>query len=118
MRSITDSLIDLPAAADRVSAGPGGVGQQRHEAHHPPVDSGVVDLDPALGQELFDVAVGEAEAQIPAHREDDDVGREAEPREGGVDDGHGAKAAGSHRDSLPAQRRSQQLQQSPRTSIE
>jgi len=28
-------LIHLPAAADRVSAGPGGVGQQRREAQHP-----------------------------------------------------------------------------------
>jgi hypothetical protein len=101
-----------------VSTGPGGVGQQRREAHHPPVDGGVVDLDPALGKQLLDIAVGEAEAQIPAHREDDDVWREAEPGEGGVGDGRRAKAAGSHRDSLPAQRRSQQLQQSPRTSIE
>jgi hypothetical protein len=37
----------------------------------------VVDLD-TLGEELFDVAVGQAEALVPADRNDDDVGGEAE----------------------------------------
>jgi hypothetical protein len=41
---------------------PGGVDQQRREPQPPPVDGDVVDLDPALGQELFEVAVGQAEA--------------------------------------------------------
>jgi hypothetical protein len=49
-----------------VSAWPGGVGQQRREALDPAVDGGVVDVDAALGEQLFDVAVGEAEAQVPA----------------------------------------------------
>jgi hypothetical protein len=43
-------------------AGPGGVGKQRREPQYPPVDGHVVDLDPALGEELFEVAVGQAEA--------------------------------------------------------
>jgi hypothetical protein len=38
-------------------------------------------LDAALGEQRFDVAVGQAEAQVPAHRQHDDVGREAETRE-------------------------------------
>jgi hypothetical protein len=42
----------------------------------------VVDLDAALGQQLLDVAVGEAEAQIPADRYDNDIGWEAEAGEG------------------------------------
>ena len=31
-----------------------------------PVDGDVVDLDPALGEQFFEVAVGQAEAQVPA----------------------------------------------------
>jgi hypothetical protein len=42
----------------------------------------VVDLETALGEQLLDVAIGQAEAQIPADRDDDDVGREAEAGEG------------------------------------
>jgi hypothetical protein len=42
----------------------------------------VVDLDAALGEELFDVPVREAEAQVPADRQGDDLGREAVPGEG------------------------------------
>jgi len=42
----------------------------------------VVDLDAALGEELFDVPVGQAEAQVPADRQGDDLGREAVPGEG------------------------------------
>jgi hypothetical protein len=41
----------------------------------------VIDLDPTLGQELFDVAVGEPEPQIPTHREDDHLAWEPEPGE-------------------------------------
>jgi len=51
-----------------MAAGPGSRGEQRREPQHPPVDGDVVDLDAALGEQLFDVAVGQAEAQIPAHR--------------------------------------------------
>jgi hypothetical protein len=45
-----------------VSAWPGGVGQQWREPQYPPVDGDVVDLDPTLGEELLEVAVGQAEA--------------------------------------------------------
>jgi hypothetical protein len=34
---------------------PGGLSEQRREPLHPPVDGDVVDLDPALDEELFDV---------------------------------------------------------------
>jgi hypothetical protein len=46
-------------------ARPGGVGQQRREPLDPPIDD-VVDLNAAFGEELLDVAVGQAAAQIPA----------------------------------------------------
>ena len=55
-------LVHLPAVTDGVAAGPGSLGQQRREPLDPPVDRDVVDLDPALGKELFDIAVGEPEA--------------------------------------------------------
>jgi hypothetical protein len=55
-------LVHLPTVTNGVAAGPGGVGQQRCEPLHPPVDRDVVDLDPTLGQELLEVAVGQAEA--------------------------------------------------------
>ena len=41
---------------------PGGFGQQQREALDPPVDGDVVDCHSALGQEFFDVAVGQTEA--------------------------------------------------------
>jgi hypothetical protein len=72
----------------------------------------VVDLDPALGEELFDVAVGQAEAQVPADREDDDIRWEAEAGKGGPR-GSRARAAGSHTSSLPATTRSPRMQQCP-----
>ena len=46
------------------------------------MDGDVVDLYAPLSQELLDVAVGQAEAQVPADRQPDDIGREAEAREG------------------------------------
>jgi hypothetical protein len=55
-------LVHLPAVTDGVSAGSGGVGQQRRAAPHPSIDGDVVDLDTPLGEEFLDVAVGQAEA--------------------------------------------------------
>jgi hypothetical protein len=45
-----------------VSAGPGGLGEQRGEALDPAVDGGVVDLVAALGQQLLDLAGRQREA--------------------------------------------------------
>jgi hypothetical protein len=61
--------------ADGVPARPGNLGQQRREPLHPPVDNDVIDFDAALSEQLLDVAVGQAEAQVPADREDDDCPR-------------------------------------------
>jgi hypothetical protein len=72
-------LVDLPAVADSVAARLGGVAQQRREAHHPTVDGHVVDLDTALTEQLLDVAVGQAKAQVPADRNDDHAGRKRKP---------------------------------------
>jgi hypothetical protein len=43
-------LVHIPAVADGMAARPSGVGQQRREPQHPPVDRDVVDLDAALSK--------------------------------------------------------------------
>jgi hypothetical protein len=44
----------------------------------------MVDLDATLGQQLLHVPVGQAEPQIPAHRQHDHLRREAETGERGA----------------------------------
>jgi hypothetical protein len=56
----------------------------------------VVDLDAAVAEQLFDVAVGEAKAQLPADRQHDHIRREPETGDGRPWDGMGADAASSH----------------------
>ena len=67
---------------DQVLSSSCGLGELRGEALDPPVDRDVVDLDPALGQRLLDVPVGETEPQIPADRQGDDFAWEPVPGEG------------------------------------
>jgi hypothetical protein len=69
----------------------------------PPVDGDMVHLDTALGEQFLDVAVGQPKAQVPADRQDDDVGWEAEASEGRSCSGSRARAARSHAISLAAQ---------------
>jgi hypothetical protein len=72
-------LVHQPAVTDGVPARPGGIGEQGREPLDPPVDGDMVDLNAPFGEQFLDVAVGQAEAQIPANREHDDIGWEAEP---------------------------------------
>jgi hypothetical protein len=58
-------LVDLPAISNTMSARPSSLGQQRREPLHPAINGDVVDLDAPFGEQLLDVAVGEAEAQVP-----------------------------------------------------
>jgi hypothetical protein len=44
----------------------------------------VVDLDAAFGEQLLDISVGQAEAQVSADREHNHIGWEAEAGEGGA----------------------------------
>jgi hypothetical protein len=104
-------VVDLPTISHQVAAGSGNLGQQRREPHHPPVDRDVIDLDAPLGEQFLDVAVGQAKAQVPADRQDDDVRREPEACEGGQLGAGGARQ-GSHADSLGLQPRSPPMQQS------
>ena len=57
------------------------VDEKRREPLDPPVQGDVVDLDAALGEQFFEVSVGEAVPEVAAHREQDHLGREPEPGE-------------------------------------
>jgi 5'-3' exonuclease, N-terminal resolvase-like domain len=96
-------LVHLPAVTDGVAAWPSGVGQQRREAQHPPIDRHVVDLHAPLAKEFLHIAVRQTEAQVPADRQHDHIGREAEASEGGARRDRPMEAAsGSHGRSLTA----------------
>ena len=58
-----------------------GLDQQRCEHLHPPVERHMIDLDAALGQEFLHVAVRQAVAEVPAHSQQDHLGRKPEPSE-------------------------------------
>jgi hypothetical protein len=72
----------MPAVPDQVLSGPSRLRELRCEAMDPPVDAYVVDLDAPLRQEFLDVPVGQAEPQVPADRQGDDLGWEPVPGEG------------------------------------
>jgi hypothetical protein len=64
----------------------------------------VVDLDAPLDQQFLEVAVRQPEAQLPADRQHDHLGREAKAGEGRMRDETKAGAASSNADSLAAAR--------------
>jgi hypothetical protein len=74
-------FIHVPPVADPVPAEPGRVGRQRREALHPAVYGDVIHRDAALGQQLLDIPVGQAESEVPAHRKHDHFPREPGPGE-------------------------------------
>jgi hypothetical protein len=75
-------FVDEPAVTAAVAAAAGRVDEQRREGLHPAVHADVVDHHASLGQQLLDVTVREAVPQIPAHGQDDHVGREPVASEG------------------------------------
>jgi hypothetical protein len=52
---------------------------------HPPIHGDMVDVDAPLGQQLRDIAVGQAVTQVPANRDSDHLTREAIPGRGSGD---------------------------------
>jgi hypothetical protein len=44
----------------------GGIDELCRERLHPPVDRDMIDVDAVFGEQFFDVAVGQAIAQVPA----------------------------------------------------
>jgi hypothetical protein len=102
----------LPAVADGVPAGPGGLGQQRREPLHLPIDGDVVDLDPAFDQELFDITVGQAKRRYQRTASTITSGGKRKLAKADRGTGIGARAAGSHVASLAARTPAQPTQQS------
>jgi hypothetical protein len=74
-------LVGEPPVTGSVAAWPGSFDELRGESLHPPLDGDVINGDPALGQQLLDVALGQAVAQIPADRARDHLPREPEASE-------------------------------------
>ena len=74
-------LVDEPAIPGQVPHRPGRVDQQGCEPLHPPIEGDVVDLDATLGEKLFEVPVGQPVPELPAHRQQDHLGRESESSE-------------------------------------
>ena len=52
------------------------LGEQRSELQHPSSDRFIGDVQPAFGQQIFDIAEAEGEAEIQPNRVPDDVRRE------------------------------------------
>jgi hypothetical protein len=73
-------LVDKPPIAASVPGRAGGVDELSREGLHPAVDRDVIDFDAALSQQLLDVAVRQALAQLPTHGEPDHLVREAVTR--------------------------------------
>lgn len=74
-------LVDEPAILGQMPTGPRCVDQQWREALHPSVERDVVDLDATLGEQLFEIPVGQPVAQVSAHPQQDHLGREPESSE-------------------------------------
>jgi hypothetical protein len=66
-------FIDEPAVADAMTARASCLDDEQGEALHPPVDRDVIDLDAAFGEGFFNIAVGQAVAEVPAHCQQDHV---------------------------------------------
>jgi hypothetical protein len=69
-------LVHLPTIPSRLAGRACGVDELLCERLDPPVDSHMVDLDAAFSEQFFHVAVGQAIAQVPAHRDRDHLARE------------------------------------------
>src|SRR4051794_31026463 len=82
------SLIDVPWPAAGAQVTAHSFLQLRGEALNPAVHSRVIHRDAPVGEHGLEIAVADRELQVPAHRPEDHLGREAEApkRSGG---GHG-----------------------------
>jgi len=94
-------LIDVPPPSHWQAVVSGSVDEERSETPDPAVDSHMIDLDAALGEQLLEVAVGEVVAEIPAHGDGDEVGRKTEAPKGS-----GTSERSGHCPTLPDLRRS------------
>jgi hypothetical protein len=70
-------FVDEPPIAARVPGRAGGVDELRGERLYPPVDRDLIDDDAAFGEQFFHVAVRQAIAHLPAHRQCNHLTRKA-----------------------------------------
>src|SRR5712691_2262325 len=88
-------LIGEPPVTRSMPTQPRRLDELGSEALDPPVHGHVVNGDAPLGQQLLDVPVGQAMAQVPADREGDHLSRKPEAGE------HGEPSRRRYRTSLP-----------------
>jgi hypothetical protein len=74
-RDLQVGLVDEPPVPRAVPARPGRLDELGSEPLHPAVDPHVINRDTALGEQLLNVPVGQAIAQVPAHRHRDHLTR-------------------------------------------
>ena len=72
----TAILIELPLRGWPMTSAAKLPGEQRPELQHPTPDRFVGDVQPALGEQILDVAEAEGEAKVQPYRMPDDVRRE------------------------------------------
>jgi EamA-like transporter family len=77
-----EGLVDVPRPAARPQVAAHPLLELGGEALDPAVQGDVVDEDAPVGEHGLEVAVADREGQVPAHRPEDDLGREAEAAEG------------------------------------
>lgn len=74
-------LVDEPAIARGVPAGPSRVDHQWREPPHPAIDRDVINGDAPRSERLFHVSAGQTEARAPAHHQHDDLTGKPKPSE-------------------------------------
>jgi hypothetical protein len=75
-------LVAAPRPAAGAQAPPHPLLELGREALHPAVHGRAVDPDPAAGEHRLEVALADRGLQVPPHRPQDHLGREAEAAEG------------------------------------
>jgi hypothetical protein len=80
--NLEEGLVDPPLPSDRVTVLACDIDEPRCERVDPVINRARVDRDAPLGQPLGEIGLAEAEAQIPADGQRDDLVREAVAAEG------------------------------------
>jgi hypothetical protein len=75
-------VVDPPLPSDRAAVSTCRLDEARREGVHPVVDRAWIDRDAPLSQPLRHLGLPEAEAQVPADSQRDDLVREAVAAEG------------------------------------
>ena len=80
-RDLHVGLVNEPVTAHAMAAWSCCVYEQGSEPLDPPEQGHMVNLDPTFGEQLLQISVGQSVAQVPAHRDQDDLRREPEAGE-------------------------------------